>query len=85
LLGLKSLATAPWVIALAGKLCHPLCICANFATVFLLVGGNAVAGWVGAFLHVGHFITSARLGCAIGGLQPEKSMRKNQNISKRGS
>ena len=66
------------MIALAGKLGHALRVCANLATVFVLFGGNAVAGWVRAFLHVGHFITSARLGCAIGGLRYEKSSLKLQ-------
>jgi hypothetical protein len=73
--GLQSFAAASWVIALAGKLSHALCVFTDFTTVFVLFGGNAVAGWVRAFLHVGHFITSARLGCAIGRLRYEKSMR----------
>jgi hypothetical protein len=66
------------VIALAGKLCHALCIFTDFTTVFVLVGGNAVAGWVCAFIHVGHFITSARVGCAIWRCGYEKSSLKPQ-------
>lgn len=47
------------MVALAGKLCHVLCVFADFATVLFLIGGNTATCGVGTFLHFAHLFSLA--------------------------
>jgi hypothetical protein len=49
-LSFQGLSTASRMVALAGQFCHSLRIFTDFATVFLLFGGNTATGGVCTFL-----------------------------------